>query len=229
MEDQLTLSPVAYYEGPLTEKFGLPRQSGLVPEIEGTLVFTPPYRMREAFRGMEGFSHLWLIWGFSKNHTWSPTVRPPRLGGNERLGVFATRAPFRPNPLGLSLVELVEIKDGGVKGILLVVRGADLMSGTPIYDIKPYIPYADARPQARSGFATGPDAELCVKCDEALLAPFTPTQRQALKKVLAQDPRPHYQHDAQRIYGMSFAGFDVHFRIDERTVLVTDIRKGSSD
>ena len=135
MEDQLTLSPVAYYEGPLTEKFGLPRQSGLVPEIEGTLVFTPPYRMREAFRGMEGFSHLWLIWGFSKNHTWSPTVRPPRLGGNERLGVFATRAPFRPNPLGLSLVELVEIKDGGVKGLLLVVRGADLMSGTPIYDI----------------------------------------------------------------------------------------------
>lgn len=228
MKDQLTLSPIAYYEGPLTDKFGLPRQSGLVPEIEGTLVFTPPYRMREALRGMEGFSHLWLIWGFSKNRTWSPTVRPPRLGGNERLGVFATRSPFRPNPLGLSLVELAEIKEGGAKGIILVVRGADLMSGTPIYDIKPYIPYADARPQARSGFAAGPEAELCVECNETLLAPFTPTQRQALKKVLAQDPRPHYQHDAQRIYGMSFSGFNVHFRIDGRTVLVTDIQKGSS-
>ena len=229
MEDQLTLSPVAYYEGPLTEKFGLPRQSGLVPEIEGTLcLYTAVSDAGSVPRYGRLFPSVADL-GFSKNHTWSPTVRPPRLGGNERLGVFATRAPFRPNPLGLSLVELVEIKDGGVKGLLLVVRGADLMSGTPIYDIKPYIPYADARPQARSGFATGPDAELCVKCDEALLAPFTPTPAAGPQKVLAQDPRPHYQHDAQRIYGMSFAGFDVHFRIDDRTVLVTDIRKGSSD
>ena len=229
MSETFPVKIIARIHTDFPTKFGVPRQSGLIDSLESLIIFEPEYRDPLSLRGLEEFSHLWLIWGFSKNHTRSPTVRPPRGGGNERLGVFATRAPFRPNPLGLSLVELVEIKDGGVKGLLLVVRGADLMSGTPIYDIKPYIPYADARPQARSGFATGPDAELCVKCDEALLAPFTPTQRQALKKVLAQDPRPHYQHDAQRIYGMSFAGFDVHFRIDERTVLVTDIRKGSSD
>ena len=149
----LTLRPVAWYRGLLPEKFGLPRQSGLVPDLTGRVEMAEGFREREALRGLEGFSHLWLIWGFSRNHTWSPTVRPPRLGGNTRLGVFATRSPFRPNPLGLSLVELDKIIWEGLHGPELWVKGADLMDGTPIYDIKPYVPYADARLEARSGFA----------------------------------------------------------------------------
>ena len=231
MAEQSALHIIARIHSDFPTKFGIPRQSGLVEELKANIVFEPEYRNPDALRGLEGFSHIWLIWAFhqSQRPEWSPTVRPPRLGGNARMGVFATRSPFRPNPIGLSCVGLEGVELHTPQGPVIHVTGADLMDGSPIYDIKPYIPYADARPQARSGFATGPDAELCVKCDEALLAPFTPTQRQALKKVLAQDPRPHYQHDAQRIYGMSFAGFDVHFRIDDRTVLVTDIRKGSSD
>lgn len=221
----LTLRPVAWYRGLLPEKFGLPRQSGLVPDLTGRVEMAEGFREREALRGLEGFSHLWLIWGFSKNHTWSPTVRPPRLGGNTRLGVFATRSPFRPNPLGLSLVELDKIIWEGPHGPELWVKGADLMDGTPIYDIKPYVPYADARPDARSGFAQGADSTLKVRGTPDLLAKLPEDQRGALLGILSQDPRPHYQKDPDRIYGMAFGEWNVKFRIAEENVTVISIEK----
>lgn len=219
----LALHPIAFYRGELKEKFGLPRQSGLVPELVGQVEMIAKYRRPEMFRGLSGFSHVWLLWGFSENHSWSPTVRPPRLGGNTRLGVFATRSPFRPNPLGLSLVPLKKIELEGRKGPLLWVAGADLKDGTPIYDIKPYVPYTDFHPEAKSGFAPGQDVILSVRCEESLLTKIPEAKRRALLGILAQDPRPHYQQDPQRIYGMQFDTYNVRFRIDGDTVLVVGI------
>ena len=206
-------------------KFGIPRQSGLVPELHATIVFEPEFRNADALRGIDGFSHLWLIWQFSEavRTDWSPTVRPPRLGGNTRMGVFATRSPFRPNPIGLSCVKLEGIGQDGENGTVLYVSGADLMDGTPIYDIKPYLPYADSYPDACGGFAPSPKETVAVECAEELLDKLTPEQRSALLGVLAQDPRPQYQSDPKRIYGMRFADFEVKFRVDSGTLYVAEI------
>ena len=216
----MTLEPVAVYRGALGSKFGIPRQSGLVPSLRGRIVFEPAYRNRDALRGLEGFDRIWLIWGFSANRPakgeWQPTVRPPRLGGNTALGVWATRSPYRPNPLGLSCVELESID-----GMELVVRGADLMDGTPIYDIKPYVAYADSFPEARSGFAAAaPEAKLEVRLPEGLA--LGPEERDALVGLLALDPRPAYQEDPERVYGLPFGGKDVHFRVEGRVLTVID-------
>ena len=224
-EGKLVLEPVAWYRGQLKEKFGLPRQAGLVPELSGYVEMAEGFRNKDMFRGLEGFSHIWLVWGFSKNHTWSPTVRPPRLGGNERLGVFATRSPFRPNPVGLSLVELAEIQWDAGTGPRLLVKGADLLDGTPIYDIKPYVPYADARPEARGGFAAAADTQLPVRAAPGVLALIPEQERPALLGVLAQDPRPHYQHDPERVYGLSFENWNVRFKIGEQGVEIISIEK----
>lgn len=197
-------------------KFGIPRQSGLVDALRAEVVFEPEFRSADALRGIDGFSHLWLIWEFSEavRKTWSPTVRPPRLGGNARLGVFATRSPFRPNPLGLSCVRLLDVRKDAERGTVLEVAGADLMDGTPIFDIKPYLPYADAHPEARGGFTEhASDFLLAVEFPEALLKAVPAERRDALRAVLAHDPRPSYQDDPERIYGMRFAGLDVHFRV----------------
>ncbi|WP_294489970.1 tRNA (N6-threonylcarbamoyladenosine(37)-N6)-methyltransferase TrmO [uncultured Ruminococcus sp.] len=210
----------------LPTKFGLPRQSGLVEELEGLIVFEPAYRDPEALRGIEGFSHLWLIWEFSeaKRTTWSPTVRPPRLGGNKRMGVFATRSPFRPNPIGLSCVRLLGVEKTPDNGTVLRVGGADLMDGTPIFDIKPYLPLADCKPDATGGFAAE-KAGYSLKVDfpAELLAKVPADKQAALKALLAQDPRPAYQHDPSRIYGFGFAGLEVRFRVDGDTLHVTEI------
>ena len=204
---------IARIRSDFPEKFGIPRQSGLVPQLRAKIVFEPEFRNPDALRGIEGFSHLWLIWQFSAavRETWSPTVRPPRLGGNERVGVFATRSPFRPNAVGLSCVKLEGIAHEEGSGDVLIVSGADLMDGTPIYDVKPYLPYADAHPEARGGFAPSPKETVAVDCPPELLAALPEGQREALLGVLAQDPRPQYQHDPERVYGMSFGRWDVKF------------------
>lgn len=207
-------------------KFGLPRQSGLVSELRSVIVFEPEYRVPEALRGIEGYSHLWLIWQFhqAERDTWSPTVRPPRLGGNARMGVFATRSPFRPNPIGLSSVKLEEVRQEKGLGTVLVVSGADLMDGTPIYDVKPYLPYADCHPEATGGFAHEvKDYALEVAIPEELLAKVPEDKREALRGVLAQDPRPGYQRDPERTYGFEFAALEVRFRVTEGVLTVTDI------
>ena len=206
-------------------KFGLPRQAGLAPSLRGRIVMEKEFRRAEAFRGLEGFSHIWLIWGFSGNrdHDWSPTVRPPRLGGNVRLGVFATRSPFRPNGLGLSCVRLVGLQKEAGLGTTLLVAGADLMDGTPIYDIKPYLPYADCIPEASGGFAPGPDSRLAVLFPDGLKEKLPPDRLAALTEVLAQDPRPPYQEDPDRIYGMSFAGHEIRFRVEDGCLTVVSI------
>lgn len=217
---------VARFRGDLPAKFGIPRQSGLVEELRGRVVFEPPYRNPDALRGIEEFSHLWLIWQFSAaiKSGWSPTVRPPRLGGNRRLGVFATRSPFRPNPIGLSSVRLVEVDWRGADGPALVVAGADLMDGTPIYDVKPYLPYADSHPEAAGGFTDRVARRLLeVECPAELLSMLPPEKREALLGVLAQDPRPSYQADPDRIYGMSFAGREVRFTVKDRRLTVRGI------
>lgn len=217
---------VARFRGDLPAKFGIPRQSGLVEELRGRVVFEPPYRNPDALRGIEEFSHLWLIWQFSAaiKSGWSPTVRPPRLGGNRRLGVFATRSPFRPNPIGLSSVRLVEVDWRGADGPALVVAGADLMDGTPIYDVKPYLPYADSHPEAAGGFTDRVARRLLeVECPAELLSMLPPEKREALLGVLAQDPRPSYQTDPDRIYGMSFAGREVRFTVKDRRLTVRGI------
>ena len=216
----MDIRPVALYRGALGSKFGIPRQSGLVPSLKGRIVFEPDFRNREALRGLEGFDRIWLIWGFSANKPakgdWQPTVRPPRLGGNVSMGVWATRSPFRPNPLGLSCVELE-----GIDGMDLLVKGADLMDGTPVYDIKPYVAYADSFPEARCGFASAPpEAMLEVRIPEDLN--ITPEEREALKALLALDPRPAYQEDPDRVYGMPFGGREVHFRVDQGILTVID-------
>ena len=214
----MEIKPVAYYKGPFGSKFGIPRQSGLV-SLEGRIVFTEEYRVREALRGLEGFSHLWLIWGFSANKPakgeWQPTVRPPRLGGNTAMGVWATRSPYRPNALGLSCVELVK-----VDGLELVVKGADLMDGTPVYDIKPYIAYADSFPQAQCGFA----AQAPQKKLQVVIPDDCPMDRQALADVLALDPRPAYQDKPEKEYIMPFEGAEVIFRVENGVLTVTGWR-----
>ena len=206
---------IARIRSDFPEKFGIPRQSGLVPQLRAKIIFEPEFRNADALRGIEGFSHLWLIWQFSAavRETWSPTVRPPRLGGNERVGVFATRSPFRPNAIGLSCVRLEGIAHEEGLGDVLLVSGADLMDGTPIYDVKPYLPYADAHPEALGGFAPSPKETVAVDCPPELLSALPEGQREALLGVLAQDPRPQYQHDPERVYGMSFGGWDVRFRV----------------
>lgn len=222
----MDIQPIAHIHSDFSEKFGIPRQSGLVEELTAAVVFEPEYRDPSALRGLEGFSHVWLIWEFSKarREGWSPTVRPPRLGGNVRLGVFATRSPFRPNPLGLSCVRLLEIRQDRAQGPVLVVAGADLMDGTPIYDIKPYLPYADCKPEAVGGFAAQPKgADLAVDCSPALLDRVPEDKRAALLAVLAQDPRPQYQDDPDRVYGMAFAGLEVKFRVAGERLTVTEI------
>lgn len=201
----------------LPEKFGVPRQSGLVPQLRGRVIFEPEYRNPDAVRGLEDFSHIWLIWQFSRavREGWSPTVRPPRLGGNRRMGVFATRSPFRPNALGLSSVRLDRVEMDPALGPVLHVSGADLMDGTPIFDIKPYLPYTDSHPQAAGGFTDGLAHEpLTVECSPALLEHIPADSREGLLGVLAGDPRPRYQEDPQRVYGLSFAGRNVKFTVD---------------
>lgn len=219
---------IARLRSDFQEKFGIPRQSGLVEALRAELVFEPEYRNPEALRGIEGFSHLWLIWQFSQavRAKWSPTVRPPRLGGNTRLGVFATRSPFRPNAIGLSCVRLEGVRQDPVLGPVLEVSGADLLDGTPIYDIKPYLPYADCRPEAVGGFAAAaPDSGLQVDCPAALLSQVPAEKREALLGVLAQDPRPSYHDDPQRVYGMAFAGLEVRFTVDGSVLTVREITK----
>ena len=222
----MEIIPIAHIRSDFSEKFGIPRQSGLVEELTADVVFTPEFREPAALRGIGGFSHLWLIWEFSKarREGWSPTVRPPRLGGTRRMGVFATRSPFRPNPIGLSCVRLLEVRQDRALGPVLTVAGADLLDGTPIYDIKPYLPYADCKPDAVGGFAAQPkEAELTVDCSPALLDRVPEDKRAALLAVLAQDPRPQYQNDPARIYGMSFADVEVRFQVVEGRLMVTEI------
>ena len=208
-------------------KFGITRQSGLVTELNSTIVFEPEFRNPDALRGIEGFSHLWLIWEFSAavRKEWSPTVRPPRLGGNTRVGVFATRSPFRPNPLGLSCVKLEGVELNTPEGPVLHVSGADLMDGTPIFDIKPYVPYADCHPEAKEGFAPAPIRQLEVSFPPPLLELVPQNRREALQGVLACDPRPSYQDDPARIYGMSFAGLEVSFRVEGNQLVVLFVTK----
>ena len=225
MSEALTLAPVAHIRTAFPTKFGIPRQSGLVESLRAAVVFTPEYRNPDALRGLEGFSHLWLVWVFSRSvgARWSPTVRPPRLGGNERMGVFATRSPFRPNPIGLSAVKLEEIRLHTPDGPQLIVSGADLMDGTPILDIKPYLPYADCHPEALGGFAPTGGAELEVDCPPALLERLPEDKARALLGVLSRDPRPSYQHDPDRIYGMDFAGHNIRFSVSGTTLTVLSI------
>ena len=221
--------PIAHIRSDFQTKFGIPRQSGLVEELEAAVVFEPPYRDPEALRGIEGFSHLWLIWQFSEavRADWSPTVRPPRLGGNVRMGVFATRSPFRPNPIGLSCVRLAGVEHDADCGAVLRVRGADLMDGTPIYDIKPYVPYADCHPDASGGFApAAPARPLRVEFPPELLEKVPPERRQALRGVLECDPRPAYQRDPNRVYGFSFAGQEIRFSVDGGVLTVRAVATG---
>ena len=223
----MEMKPIAYIHNDYTAKFGIPRQSGLVEEVVSTIVFEPEYRNLEAFRGIEGYSHLWLLWVFSEavRDTWSPTVLPPRLGGKTRMGVFATRSPFRPNPIGLSSVKLVgfeQTKDGPV----LHVAGADLMDGTPILDVKPYLPYTDSHPDAVGGFADPvKDYHLNVVFPEALMAQVPERLREPVLGLLAQDPRPSYQNDPDRLYGVAFGNYDFRFHVKDGTLTVCEIEK----
>lgn len=217
-------TPIARIRTPFSGKFGVPRQSGLAA-CPGTVVFEPAYRSRDALRGLEGFSHIWLLWLFDRaeREDWSPTVRPPRLGGNRRMGVFATRSPFRPNAIGLSCVALTGIEDTA-EGPVLQVSGADMVDGTPILDIKPYLPYCDSRPDARGGWTESLDsAPLAVDFPPALLEKIPPEQRQGLVEALACDPRPRYQEDAGRLYGLTYGGKNVRFRVEGGTARVTAV------
>ena len=226
MHQEFTMRPIARIHSDFSTKFGVPRQSGLVDSLEATVVFEPEFRNPDALRGLEGFSHIWLVWVFDQavRKDWSPTVRPPRLGGNTRMGVFATRSPFRPNPIALSCVKLVGMEETADRGTVLRILGADLMDGTPILDIKPYIPYADNHPEALGGFAAVPAGEtLEVVIPSELLEKVPESRREALRGVLAQDPRPHYQEDPERIYGFGFAGMEVKFSVEGNRLTVRDI------
>lgn len=238
---------IAHIETDFTTKFGVPRQAGLIPELEGRIVFEPEYRNADALRGMEGYSHLWLIWEFSEvtaatsegkkekgkeknegisSSTFKPTVRPPRLGGNVRMGVFATRSPFRPNPIGLSSVEISRIELNTEDGPIIYIKGADLMNGTPILDIKPYLPFTDSHPEARGGFTdqTKEQEPLEVVIPDEILSVLShkldEKKIMALRQVLSQDPRPHYQEDEERVYGLNFAGEEIHFRVKGKVLTV---------
>lgn len=222
----MELRTIAKIKSDFPEKFGIPRQSGLLPELRSIICFEDEFRNADALRGLEGFSHLWILWIFSENlrDTWKPTVRPPRLGGNKRLGVFATRSSFRPNPIALSCVKIEEIRLEGENGPEIVVSGADLMDGTPIVDIKPYLPYADCRPEATGGFAAQVFHDnLQVQIEQKILEKIPEDKRNALIEILKEDPRPHYQKDADRIYGMSFAGHEIQFKVNGSLLSVTGI------
>lgn len=218
----MEIFPIAHIETDFPEKFGIPRQSGLVCSLKARIIFEPRYGSPEALRGLEQFSHIWLLWEFSEAEYRSPTVRPPRLGGNKRVGVFATRSPFRPNKIGLSAVKLEKIEHTP-RGSILHVSGADMMSGTPIYDIKPYLPYVDSIPEASNGFAAADGALLRVEFPEELLALVPAEKRESLRETLAQDPRPQYQHSPERLYTMSFAGMEVSFRVEGNLLTVVGI------
>ena len=218
---------IAHIHNDFNAKFGIPRQSGLVDAVTAKIVFEPEYRNPDAFRGLEGYSHLWLIWEFSEARAkkWSPTVRPPRLGGNTRMGVFATRSPYRPNPIGLSSVKLLDIALNTPDGPVLTVQGADLLDGTPIYDIKPYLAYTDAHPEALGGFAYGPgEGTVQVECSDGILSTVPEEKRQELLALLAQDPRPGYQEDPDRIYGMDYAGMNIRFTVADGILKVIEIK-----
>lgn len=217
---------IAHIRTDFSTKFGIPRQAGLIPELHGTIIFEPAYRNVDALRGLDGFSHIWLIWEFSeaKRDSWSPTVRPPRLGGNMRMGVFATRSPFRPNPIGLSCVQLVGVNMTTELGPTLEIAGPDLMDGTPIYDIKPYLPYCDCKPEATAGF-TGPldTLTLEVSFPEALRMQIPKSLLPGLLGVLSHDPRPQYQRDPARIYGLTFGGWNIRFRVVNSVLEVLEV------
>ena len=220
------MRPIARIHSDFSTKFGVPRQSGLVDALESTIVFEPEFQNEDALRGLEGFSHIWLVWVFDQavRKDWSPTVRPPRLGGNTRMGVFATRSPFRPNPIALSCVKLAGMERTADRGTVLRVLGADLMDGTPILDIKPYVPYADSHPEALGGFAAVPAGEtLKVVIPPELLEKVPEDRREALRGVLAQDPRPAYHNDPGRVYGFGFAGLEVRFTVEDNVLTVREI------
>ncbi len=218
------MTVVAYIRTDFPSKFGIPRQSGLVEGLTGKIVFEPPFRSPEAVRGLEQFSHIWLLWGFSQAKEGGLTVRPPRLGGNTRLGVFATRSPFRPNNIGLSSVRLLAIRRDPSLGPVLLVEGADLLDGTPIYDIKPYLPYTDSHPDASEGYTARTRGHaLQVEFPPALLSKYPEEKRRAAVSLLSQDPRPGYSHDPSRIYGMPFAGYDIRFTVEGDTLRVADV------
>lgn len=224
----MNVEPIAYFHSPFHSKFGIPKQSGLVEELEGSIVFCPEYRNADALRGLDEFDYLWLIWGFSANKhaATSLVVRPPLLGGNEKMGVFATRSPFRPNALGLSSVRISRIETDTTRGPVITVVGADLMDGTPIYDIKPYIPYADSHPEAKGGFTdTHAICRLTVVIPDCFHYLFSQSQLQALYKVLELDPRPHYHKSGQKEYGMPYMDYDVHFTVNDGVLTVTDVVK----
>ena len=223
--NDVTIQIIARMKSDFPTKFGIPRQSGLVESLRSTIIFEPEFRNPDALRGLEDFSHLWLIWHFSANRSsdWSPTVRPPRLGGNVRMGVFATRSPFRPNPVGLSCVRLLEIVPTASEGHILRIGGADLMDGTPILDIKPYVPYADAHPEALEGFTSVKSRHVEVSIAPGLLAKFPEGKRASLLGILEQDPRPSYQADPERIYGFGFAGREIRFRVADGILTVLDV------
>ncbi len=226
MPDVFTMKPIAYIHTDFPTKFGIPRQSGYVPDLKGRIILEPEYRNPDALRGIEEYTHIWLLWVFSQSirEGWSPTVRPPRLGGNQRKGVFATRAPFRPNPIGLSSVVLDRVEWETLEGPALWVSGVDLMDGTPLLDIKPYVASSDSHPEAESSFA-GPARghRLAVEIPEPLLARIPAEHREALRQVLAQDPRPGYQQDPERVYGFLFAGREIRFQVREDVLQVVEI------
>ena len=230
--ENITITPIAVMHSDFKSKFGIPRQSGLVEQLQSTIVFEPAFRNPDALRGIEAFSHLWLIWQFSQavRQDWSPTVRPPRLGGNTRMGVFATRSPFRPNHLGLSCVRLLSVERTKEYGTVLRVGGADLMDGTPIVDIKPYIPYSDCHPDAAGGF-TDRTGEFLLDVDfpRQLLEKLPPDKREAALAVLSHDPRPSYQRSETRVYGLIFAGFDIRFTVREEHLTVREVTPRKSD
>lgn len=228
MNNQHSLKVIAHIYTDFPTKFGVPRQSGLVEELKGKIVFEPEYRQIQAFRGIEGFSHIWLLWQFSLSgrERWAATVTPPRLGGRKRMGVFATRAPFRPNKIGLSCVKLEKIEENEEQGPVLYVAGVDMVDGTPIYDIKPYISYTDCHPEAREGYVQE-TKEYALEVDFAqeLLDLLPEEKRQAVVKVLSQDPRPAYDTEPERLYGVEFAGYDVRFRVQGRTLTVYEVER----
>jgi len=226
--ENFRLDIIARIHTDMPEKFGVPRQSGMVEELKGIIVFEPEYRSPEALRGLEGFSHIWLLWGFSLNShdRWTPTVRPPRLGGNKRMGVFATRSPYRPNPIGLSCLRLHDICYGTEQGPVLHVSGVDMTDGTPVYDIKPYIPFCDCVPQAAAGFTQSTCGHM-LKVDMGVDFPaeFSAQQKNALGRLLAYDPRPGYQHDDEREYAMEYSGYTVRFRVQGDTLYVLCVER----
>lgn len=226
------INPIAYIRSPFPTKFGIPRQPGLVPDLKAEIIFEPEYRIPEAFRGLEGYSHIWLIWEFHEaiRDKWSPTVRPPRLGGNKHIGVFATRSPFRPNPIGISVVEIDKIELDTPDGPIIHVKGADLVDNTPIYDIKPYLPHIDSIPYAKAGFSEKAALHnLNVVIPSEILDRIPSNQTETLKAILSQDPRPGYQRDSEREYGFFYAGMEIKFRVDSDVLTVTGLTADSDN